>query len=111
MKQINSAQFESEVLHAKGPVLVDFFTEGCSPCRALAPILQEWELESKTGVTVVKIDAVADQALAASYNVNAVPALFLFLNGKCIAQTVGLKSKRNLTQWIEDTLRAEATAV
>jgi len=106
MKQINSAQFESEVLGAKGPVLVDFFTEDCNPCRALAPILQEWELESEAGVKVVKVDAVADQALAVSYNVGAVPALFLFVDGKCVAQTVGLKSKRNLTQWVEDALRS-----
>jgi thioredoxin 1 len=106
MKQINSTQFESEVLAAKEPVLVDFFTENCPPCRALAPILQEWELESKNGVKVVKVDAAADQELAASYSVAAVPALFLFQNGKCIAQTVGLKSKRNLNQWVEEALRS-----
>ena len=110
MKQINSAQFESEVLAAKGPVLVDFFTEDCPPCRALAPILQEWELEAKNGVKVVKVNAGADQDLAASYNVGAVPALFLFVNGKCVGQTVGLKSKRNLTEWVEEALRSPAAA-
>src|SRR3974377_419570 len=108
MKQITAAQFDSEVLNAKGPVLVAFSTEHCPPGLALAPVLQEWELESEQRIKVLNVDAGAEQALAASYGVTAVPALFLFLNGKCVGQTTGLKSKKALNQWAADALRAGA---
>src|SRR5215471_15745888 len=105
MKKINSSDFDSEVLASKQSVVVDFYTEDCPPCRALSPILQEWEEESTDVLKIVKVDAAAEPALAASYGVAAVPALFLFSNGKVIARTVGLKSKNNLKQWADEALR------
>jgi len=108
MKQVTGVDFQSEVLAAKQPVVVDFFTDGCSPCRALAPILAEWEGEANGAFKVVKVDAAADYELAASYRVNAVPAIFLFANGKCIGQTMGLKSKNALKQWFDEAQKAAA---
>ena len=105
MKPITAAEFNAEVLNAREPVVVDFYTSGCAPCRALSPILEEWETESGGGLKVVKVDAVAEAQLAASYGVTAVPALYLFSNGICVAQTIGLKSKNNLKQWFEDANR------
>ena len=106
MKQVTSADFESEVLTAGEPVIVDFYTDGCSPCRAMSPVLAEWEQEAKGALKVVKVDAAADYQLASSYRVNAVPAFFLFSKGKCIGQTMGLKSKSSMKQWFDDALKA-----
>ena len=106
MKNITSAEFNSEVLTNKQPVLVDFYTDGCPPCRALAPVLQDWEQESANSLKIVKVDAAAQQDLAISYGVNVVPTLFLFSNGKVVAQTVGFKSKNALKQWAEEALRS-----
>ncbi len=108
MKQITGAQFDSEVIASKGPVIVDFYTEDCPPCRTLSPILQEWELESNGAIKVLKVDAATEAALASSYGVRAVPAVFLFSDGKCVAQTIGLKSKNNMKKWYDDALKTPA---
>src|SRR5688500_8962433 len=105
MKQISGMEFESEVLHSATPVVVDFYTSECHPCRMLAPILQEWEAEAQ-GLRVVKVDAAAEGALASSYGVRAVPTMLLFSGGKCLAQTSGLKSKAHLQKWYEESLRS-----
>ena len=106
MKQVAAAEFESEVLRSKEPVLVDFFTETCPPCRMMAPVLQEIETEAQGQFKVVKVDAGAEMELAASYNVRAVPAFFAFSNGKCVGQTVRAKSKANMKKWFEESVRA-----
>jgi thioredoxin len=108
MKLITSTEFDSEVLTVREPVLVDFFTEHCSPCRAMAPILQEWENEANGTIKIVKVDAAAETTLASSYGVNAVPAFYLFSKGKCVGQTMGLKSKSSIKKWAEEALRSEA---
>ena len=105
MKSITAAEFDSEVLTAREPVVVDFYTAECPPCRALSPILEEWELESAGSFKLVKVDAAAEPQLAASYGVRAVPALYLFSGGKCVGQSVGLKSKNNLKKWFQEAER------
>jgi len=106
MKQVTAAEFESEVLRSKEPVLVDFFTETCPPCRMMAPVLQEIETEAQGQFKVVKVDAGTEMELAAGYGVRAVPAFFAFSNGQCVGQTVGAKSKANMKKWFEDSVRA-----
>jgi len=106
MKQIGAAEFESEVQRSKEPVLVDFFTETCPPCRMMAPVLQEIETEAQGQLKVVKVDAAAEAELAVKYGIRAVPAFFAFSNGKCVGQTVGAKSKANMKKWFEDSVGA-----
>ena len=106
MKNVDSVQFSSEVLGSKEPVVVDFYTQDCQPCRALSPILEEWESESNGTFRVVKVDAATETTLASSYSVRAVPAVFLFSNGKCVGQSGGLKSKAGMKKWYEDALRS-----
>jgi thioredoxin 1 len=67
MKEITSSQFESEVLRSDMPVLVDFYTEGCGPCRQMSPILGEIEAASSRVLKVVKMDASADTQFSASF--------------------------------------------
>ena len=104
MKQISGAEFESEVLGSKEPVLVDFYTDTCPPCRAMAPVLQEMEAEAGGKIEVVKIDAAAEMQLASSYRVSSVPAFFVFANGKCVGQTLGAKSKAHMKKWVEESI-------
>ena len=108
MKRITQVEFDSEVLASTVPVLVDFYTDTCPPCRAMAPILQEWETEADGSLKIVKVDAASELALASSYRVNAVPAFFLFSKGACVAQTVGLKSKSSMKKWFDDALKMAA---
>ena len=104
MKQINGVEFESEVLAAKQPVIVDFYSQDCGPCRMMAPVLQEWESEANGAIKIVKVDIGEEQDLASSFRVNAVPAFFAFSNGKCVGQTLGLKSKANIKKWFAEAV-------
>src|ERR1044071_7887782 len=106
MKQITSTDFDAEVLRSQQPVLVDFFTETCGPCRMMAPVLQEMETEANGAFKVVKSDAASEPALAASFRVNAVPSFLAFTKGTCVGQTIGAKSKANMKKWFEDSVRS-----
>lgn len=108
MKQITQADFDTEVLRSKEPVLVDFYTESCPPCRMMAPLLQEIELEANGALKVVKIDAATEPALAASFRVTSVPTFLAFSKGHCVGQTVGAKSKSGMKKWFDDSVRAES---
>ena len=105
MTQITGAEFESQVLSSKEPVLVDFYTDTCNPCRMMAPVLQEMETEAKGQFKVVKINAATEMQLAAQFRVNSVPAFFVFANGQCVGQTLGVKSKNHMKKWLEDSIR------
>lgn len=108
MKQVAPAEFESEVLRSKEPVLVGFYTQECAPCRMMAPVLQEMETESNGQLKIVKVDAASELILTAACGVRAVPAFFAFVNGKCVGQTVGAKSKANMKKWFEESIQAAA---
>jgi len=94
MKEITPAQFEAEVLRSTVPVVVDFFTNECQPCRQVSLLLSELEGASEGALKVVKVDASADGQFSASFQVTVVPTLVLFRNGQQIAQVVGAKSKK-----------------
>ena len=104
MKQITSAEFEAEVLKSAQPVLVDFYTNGCAPCRMMSPLLQEMETEAKGAFKVVKIDAATESNLAAAFRVNAVPTFLAFTNGNCVGQATGAVSKARMSQWFQEAV-------
>ena len=108
MKQISSKDFDAEVIRSSEPVLVDFYTDGCAPCRMMSPVLQELETEANGGFKVVKIDAASEPGLAASFRVSAVPAFLAFAKGACVGQTVGAKSKANMKKWFDESVRSVA---
>lgn len=105
MKQITANEFTSEVLEAQTPVLVDFFTEQCPPCRRIAPVIEEIEAASGSALKCVKIDASAELQLAAAFRITAVPTFLLFRNGTQLAQFTGERSRREIQRWIEEALR------
>jgi thioredoxin 1 len=106
MKQITGAEFEAEVLKAPHPVLVDFFSEDCGPCRMMVPTLQEIETEANGSLKIVKIDVVAEPMLASQFRVTAMPTFLAFARGNCVGQTVGAKSKSSMKKWFEESVRS-----
>lgn len=105
MKQIDSAMFDADVLASEPPVLVDFYTESCPPCRMIAPLIEEIENERGGKLTVVKIDAAAEPEFTGSFRIISVPTLVLFHGGQRIAQLTGARSKKELQKWIDDSLQ------
>lgn len=105
MTQVTSENFDAEVLKSKEPVLIDFYTDTCPPCRMMAPVLAEIQAEANGSLKVVKINAAEQPELSNQFRVSGVPAFFAFANGKCVGQAVGARSKANMKKWFEDSVR------
>ena len=90
---ISSADFQSKVLDAQGPVLVDFFATWCGPCKMLAPTLDQVAAEVAGRAKVVKVDIDASPDLAQRFGVMSVPTLAVFKGGKLVNQAVGVQPK------------------
>ena len=101
---ITNENFESEVLKADKPVLVDFWAEWCGPCKMIAPILEQVAEEYKDRLTLVKLDVEENQNIAMQYAVRSIPTLMLFKDGDVQVQHVGMLSKEQLGQLLEEKL-------
>ncbi|WP_067138515.1 thioredoxin [Microtetraspora malaysiensis] len=96
MITLTTETFDEQVLRSDKPVLVDFWTEWCPPCRMIAPILEEIAAEYGDRLTVAKINADDHPEIARRYDVLGFPTLNLYRNGEVIRQIRGAKPKRLL---------------
>jgi thioredoxin 1 len=101
LTEANSASFEAEVTRAAVPVVVDFYTADCGPCRMMAPVLAEIATESNGQLKIVKVDVAENQQLAAQFGVSAMPTFILFQNGQPQRQIIGARSKKQFAAWID----------
>lgn len=93
---ISSVDFQSKVLDAKGPVLVDFFATWCGPCKMLAPTIDEVSREVAGRAHVYKLDIDQSRDIAQRYGVMSVPTLIVFENGQVKRQAIGVQPKQNI---------------
>jgi thioredoxin 1 len=70
-----------QIIQGETPVLVDFYAEWCGPCKAMAPMLQQFQKEMGHKVRVIKVDVDRNPEAAATYGVRAVPTLMIFKSG------------------------------
>lgn len=89
-------EFQTKVLDADTPVLVDFFATWCGPCRMVAPVIEEIAAEKAGEVAVYKVDIDATPELANQYRVSSVPTLIVFQDGQVKNQTLGAQPKQNI---------------
>ena len=101
---ITNENFESDVLKADKPVLVDFWAEWCGPCKMIAPILEQVAEEYKDRLDIGKLDVEENQNLAMQFGVRSIPTLILFKGGVVESQHVGMLSKEQLGQLLEEKL-------
>jgi len=102
--EINTDNYQEEIFESETPVLADFAAEWCGPCKRLAPIVAEIANEMGDKVKVVHVDIDVNQDLASEYNVLSVPTLILFKNGEEVERNVGLASKANLIDFINNNI-------
>ena len=103
-KQVTDSSFQTDVLGAEGPVVVDFWAEWCGPCKQIAPALEEISAEMGDRVTIAKINIDDNPETPSNYGVRGIPTLIMFKNGEVADTKVGALPKNQLQQWIEENL-------
>ena len=96
---ITKDNFETEVMTAKGTVLVDFWAPWCGPCRMLSPVVDD-VAEEHPEVAVGKINVDEQPSLAQQFNVMTIPTLIVFKDGKKVKESVGVIPKGEIESMI-----------
>lgn len=102
--QLSDDGFESDVIKAAGPVLVDFWAEWCGPCKMIAPILNEVSEEYAGKLTIGKLNIDHNPATPPKYGIRGIPTLLLFKDGSVAATKVGALSKTQLKEFLDANL-------
>ena len=103
-KPVSDDTFESDVLGAEGPVLVDFWAEWCGPCKQIGPSLEEISEEMGDAITVAKVNIDDNPMTPSKYGVRGIPTLMLFKDGEVAATKVGALPKGKLVEWIQSSV-------
>ena len=101
---LSDNSFDTDVLKAEGPILVDFWAEWCGPCKMIAPILDEIATEYEGKLTIAKLNIDENPATAQKFGIRGIPTLLLFKNGAVAATKVGALSKTQLKEFLDANL-------
>jgi len=104
VKYVTEADFQTEVLNAQDPVLVDFTAVWCQPCRMVDPIVKQLAQDWDGKVKVVKLDADQNPNLLMQYGVLGIPTLMLFKGGEIKERLTGYQPKDRLISKIDPHL-------
>ena len=101
MLELTKDNFKTEVLEAKGPVIVDFNAEWCGPCQAQAPIIEEAAEAMGDSCKFASVNIDDEDELAEQYEIASIPCLILFRDGKEVDRKVGLQNVKKLIKWVK----------
>lgn len=102
VREFTDGNFETEVIGAKEPVLVDFWAEWCMPCRNLAPVIDAVAEELAGKARVGKVDTDSNRGISVKYGITAIPTVIIFKNGQVVKKFVGFKKKDELVAALQE---------
>jgi thioredoxin 1 len=101
VSEVSDSSFEKDVLQSDKPVLVDFWADWCSPCRALAPTVEAVAKQYASSARVVKLNVDHNPAVSQQYGIKGIPTLIVFNGGKEEERVVGATSQAAISKMID----------
>lgn len=101
---IHDSNFDSEVLQSQVPVLVDFYAEWCGPCKMMSPAIDKLAEAYQGRLKIVKLDIDANEINRDKFQIQSIPTLIFFRDGKEVKKMIGFKSEEMLRGEIEQVL-------
>jgi thioredoxin 1 len=101
---VTDETYQSEVIDASTPVLVDFWAPWCGPCRMVGPILEEIAAENETRIKIAKVNVDEQQKYASQLGVFNIPTMVLYKNGQPVDKIIGAMPKQQLWSRLEKNL-------
>lgn len=102
--EFTDTNFETEVIGAEVPVLVDFWAEWCQPCRMLAPTIDEIADQFEGKIKVGKVDTDSNREISMKYGIQSIPTVIVFKGGEIAKKFVGLTPKDKFVEAIDELL-------
>lgn len=102
--EFTDQSFDTDVVQADLPVLIDFWAVWCGPCKAIAPTIEEIAGDYAGKVKVGKLNVDQNQNTAMQYGVRSIPTLLIMKNGEVVSQIVGAVPKENITKALDEIL-------
>jgi thioredoxin 1 len=110
VKDVTDQDFESQVVGAETPVLVDFWAEWCVPCHMVSPVVEEIGREKGDALSVVKLNIDENPDVTRKYGVMSIPTLIMFVSGEEKARVVGARGKDAILKEIDPHITAQAAS-
>ena len=101
---LSDKNFKEEVLTSSLPVVVDIWAPWCGPCKIISGIIEELAKEYHTKIKIGKLNIDENQGVPTQYGIMSIPTLMFFKNGKIMEQSIGVVSKHQLKQKIEQKI-------
>lgn len=99
IRQISEKEFDEEITNKKGVCLVDFYASWCGPCMMLSPILEDIA-NSRAGYNIYKVDVDNNISLANKFEIDTIPALCIYKDGKLVKKEIGYRKKEEIIDLI-----------
>jgi thioredoxin 1 len=104
MLEFTDDEFDTQVVNADLPTMVDFWADWCAPCKMIAPVVKALAEENAGRLRVGKLNVDENPKTATRFGIRGIPTLLVFKGGEVVEQIVGVRSKKDLQKIVDQNL-------